>query len=435
MSKIDAGNTAWLLISTALVLIMMPGLALFYGGLVRTKNVLSTFMHTMVALGVVTLQWVLFGYSLAFGPDIGGVIGSGAHFFLTGVGLDPRAGMTIPHLLFMVYQLMFAAITPALVSGAFAERISFKGYLLFVILWSTFVYDPVAHWIWAPGGWLAQMGALDFAGGIVVHVTSGLSALVFALVLGRRLGYPREKAVPHNLTMTLLGAGLLWFGWFGFNGGSSLAADGTAVLALVNSQLAAAAGAVVWMAIDMKRWKKGGSLGYASGFVAALATITPAAGFVSPRSALLIGAVAGVVCYGGVMLKEKLHYDDSLDAFGVHGIGGIAVSLMLGLFAQKLWNPAGTDGLFAHNAHFLVVQLVAVGATLAYTVGVTFVLLKVLDATVGLRVKPEVEREGLDLNLHGEEGYAIGASTGGHESGATMDEAAGYNNAAAIDML
>jgi ammonium transporter, Amt family len=416
MSTIDTGNTAWLLVSTALVLVMFPGLALFYGGLVRTKNVLSTFMHTFVALGIVTLQWVLFGYSLAFGPDVGGIIGSGAHFFLSGVGLDPRAGMSVPHLLFMAYQLMFAAITPALVSGAFAERMSFRSYLLFVVLWTTLVYDPVAHWLWTPEGWLARLGALDFAGGLVVHVTSGLSALVFALVLGRRLGYPREKCVPHNLTMTLLGAGLLWFGWFGFNGGSALAANGTAVLALVNSQLAAASGATVWLAIDLKRWKKAGSLGYASGFVAALATITPASGYVGPRSALLIGAVAAVVCYGALMLKEKLRYDDSLDAFGVHGIGGIAGTLMLGLFAQKLWNPAGADGLFAHNSRFALVQLLAVLATVLYSVTMTYGLLKVLEKTVGLRVRSDVEREGLDLNLHGEEGYALGASMGGHGS-------------------
>jgi Amt family ammonium transporter len=431
MSKIDAGNTAWLLISTALVLIMMPGLALFYGGLVRTKNVISTFMHTLVALGIVTLQWVLFGYSLAFGPDVSGVIGSGAHFFLANVGLDPRPGMTIPHLLFMVYQLMFAAITPALVSGAFAERISFKGYVLFVLLWSTLVYDPVTHWLWAPGGWLAQLGALDFAGGIVVHVTSGLSALVFALVIGRRLGYPKEKAVPHNLTMTLLGAGLLWFGWFGFNGGSALAADGVAVLALVNSQLAAAAGAVVWLLIDLKRWKRGGSLGYASGFVAALATITPASGFVSPRSALLIGAAAGVVCYLAVMAKEKLHYDDSLDAFGVHGIGGITGSLLLGVLGQKLWNPAGADGLLAGNPRFFLVQAAAVGVTMVYSVAVTYGLLKLLDVTVGLRVRSDVEREGLDLNLHGEEGYALGASSGTHGQGDSAEAGVAYSRAVA----
>jgi Amt family ammonium transporter len=393
---------------------MMPGLALFYGGLVRTKNVVSTFMHTLVALGIITLQWILFGYSLAFGPDIHGVIGGPAHLLLQNVGLDPRPGMTVPHLLFMAYQMMFAAITPALVSGAFAERISFRGYLAFIVLWSTLVYDPVAHWLWAPNGWLARLGALDFAGGIVVHVTSGLSALVFALVLGKRIGYPREKSVPHNLTMTLLGAGLLWFGWFGFNGGSALAADGVAVLALVNSQIAAATGAVTWMVVDLKRWKKGGSLGFASGFVAALATVTPTAGFVGPMAALVIGFVAALVCYGAVLMKERLGYDDTLDAFGIHGVGGIAGSLMLGLLAQKAWNAQGADGLFAHNARFFAVQLLAVLAVVAYSLLVTWGLLKALDATIGLRVKPDIEREGLDVNLHGEAGYAIGASSLSH---------------------
>jgi Amt family ammonium transporter len=263
---------------------------------------------------------------------------------------------------------------------------------------------------------LAQLGALDFAGGIVVHVIFGISALVFALVLGKRLGYPREKSVPHNLTMTLLGAGLLWFGWFGFNGGSALAADGVAVLALVNSQIAAAAGAVTWMAIDLKRWKRGGSLGFASGFVAALATVTPTAGFVGPMAAVVIGMAAGIVCYVGVLLKERFGYDDTLDAFGIHGVGGIAGSLMLGLFAQKAWNAAGADGLFAHNPRFLGIQLLAVAVTVAYTVLVTWGLLKALELTVGLRVKPDVEREGLDVNLHGEAGYAIGASSLGHSA-------------------
>lgn len=416
MSTIDTGNTAWLLASTGLVLVMMPGLALFYGGLVRTKNVVSTFMHTFVALGIVTLQWVLFGYSLAFGPDIGGLIGAPAHLLLRGVTLEPRVGQTVPHLLFMAYQMMFAAITPALVSGAFAERINFRGYVLFTLLWSTLVYDPVAHWLWAPGGWLANLGALDFAGGIVVHVTSGISALIFALLLGKRLGYPREKTVPHNLTMTLLGAGLLWFGWFGFNGGSALAADGVAVLALVNSQIAAAAGAVTWMAIDLKRWKKGGSLGFASGFVAALATVTPGAGYIGPVAALFVGMAAGLLCYAAVLLKDRIGYDDSLDAFGVHGIGGIAGSLLLGLFAQKMWNPAGQDGLLAHNARFFGVQLLAVVVTVAYTTVVTVGLLKLLEKTVGLRVHPDVEREGLDVNLHGEAGYAIGLSSLGHSA-------------------
>jgi len=414
MPKIDAGDTSWMLISTALVLVMMPGLALFYGGLVRTKNVLSTFMHTLVALGIVTLQWVLFGYSLAFGHDIHGLIGGFDHCLLMGVGLDPRAGMTIPHLLFMVYQLMFAAITPALISGAYAERVSFKGFVLFTLLWSTLVYDPLAHWMWAPGGWLAQLGALDFAGGAVVHISSGLSALIVALVLGARLGYPREKAMPHNLTMTLLGAGLLWFGWFGFNGGSALAANGTAVLAVVNSQLAAAAGGVTWLVIDSLRLKKGSSLGFASGFVAGLATVTPTAGFVGPMAAVLIGLAAGLVCYAGVLLKERLGYDDTLDAFGIHGVGGVAGMLLLGVFAQKLWNPAGADGLVTGSHAFFTHQLIAVVATVGWACVLTFGLLKLVDALVGLRVQPDVEREGLDVNLHGEAGYAIGSTFGGH---------------------
>ena len=431
MPKIDAGDTSWMLISTALVLVMMPGLALFYGGLVRTKNVLSTFMHTLVALGIVTLQWVLFGYSLAFGHDIHGLIGGFDHCLLMGVGLDPRAGMTIPHLLFMAYQLMFAAITPALISGAYAERVSFKGFVLFTLLWSTLVYDPLAHWMWAPGGWLAQLGALDFAGGAVVHVSSGLSALVVALVLGARLGYPREKAMPHNLTMTLLGAGLLWFGWFGFNGGSALAANGTAVLAVVNSQLAAAAGGVTWLVIDSMRLKKGSSLGFASGFVAGLATVTPTAGFVGPMAALLIGLAAGLVCYGGVLLKERLGYDDTLDAFGIHGVGGVAGMLLLGVFAQKLWNPAGADGLVTGSHAFFTHQFIAVVATAGWACVLTFGLLKLVDALVGLRVQPDVEREGLDVNLHGEAGYAIGSTFAGH----TVYEAAAPEAEGALESV
>ena len=414
MPKIDTGDTSWILISTALVLVMMPGLALFYGGLVRTKNVLSTFMHTLVALGIVTLQWTLFGYSLAFGHDIHGFVGGLDHSLLMGVGLEPREGMTIPHLLFMAYQLMFAAITPALISGAYAERMNFKAFVLFTLLWSTFVYDPLAHWMWAPGGWLAKMGALDFAGGAVVHISSGLSALIVALVMGGRLGYPREKAMPHNLTMTLLGAGLLWFGWFGFNGGSALGANGTAVLALVNSQLAAATGGITWLVIDSMRLKKGSSLGFASGFVAGLATVTPTAGFIGPMAALIVGLAAGSVCYGGVLLKERLGYDDTLDAFGVHGVGGIVGMMMLGVFAQKLWNPAGANGLVAGGGAFFTVQLVAVVATVAWSCLLTYGLLKLVNALVGLRVQPDVEREGLDVNLHGEAGYAIGSTFAGH---------------------
>jgi ammonium transporter, Amt family len=312
---LNTGDTAWILMSTALVLLMLPGLALFYGGLVRTKNVLSTFMHSFVVLGLVTLQWVAFGYSLAYGPDHGGLIGGLSFAFMHGVDLAPRQGDTIPHMLFFVYQMMFAIITPALISGAYAERLKFSAYALFTLLWATLVYDPLAHWVWGSGGWMAKMGVLDFAGGIVVHVSSGVSALVVALVVGKRLGYPRERSLPHNLTMVLLGAGILWFGWFGFNGGSALGASGIATLALVNSQLAAAAGGMAWLIIDVIRYGKASALGFASGLVAGLATVTPASGFVGPMGAIAIGTVAGLACYGAVMLKGKLNYDDTLDAF------------------------------------------------------------------------------------------------------------------------
>jgi Amt family ammonium transporter len=368
-------------------------------------------------MGLITLQWVALGYSLAFGPDQGGVIGGLSFAFLRGVGLDPRPGMTIPHLVFMAYQMMFAIITPALISGAFAERMKFSAYVLFTLLWATLVYDPLAHWLWADGGWLQKLGALDFAGGIVVHVSSGFSALVFALVLGKRLGYPRERILPHNLTMVLLGAGLLWFGWFGFNGGSALGASGLAALALVNSQLAAATGGMVWLLIDVIRYGKASALGFASGFIAGLATVTPASGFVGPMGALAIGAAAGLACYGGVLLKGKLGYDDTLDAFGVHGVGGAVGSILLGVFALRAWNPAGADGLLAGNAAFFGKQLLAVGAGIAYAVVGTFVLLKLVNALVGLRVSDEEEREGLDINLHGEEAYNVGVSTQGHAEG------------------
>jgi Amt family ammonium transporter len=402
------------LISTALVLLMLPGLAWFYGGLVRTKNVLSTFMHSFVALGLVTVQWVLVGYSLAFGPDHGGIIGGLDHAFLRGVGFEPRPGATVPHMLFMLYQLMFAAITPALISGAFAERLKFSAYALFTLLWATLVYDPLAHWMWADGGWLGKLGALDFAGGIVVHLSSGFAALVFALVLGHRVGFPRERYVPHNMTMTLLGAGLLWFGWFGFNGGSALSAGPLAALALTNSQIAAASGALVWMVVDVLKHGKGSALGFASGMVAGLATVTPAAGFVGPMSAMVIGAVAGAVCYYGVLLKSRLGYDDSLDAFGVHGVGGVVGILLTGVFAAKIWNAAGANGLVQGEVTFFLKQMAAVGVAIVYVVVATFVLLKLVDRLVGLRVSVDDEREGLDQSLHGEEGYAIGATSQGH---------------------
>jgi len=410
---INTGDTAWILISTGLVLLMMPGLALFYGGLVRTKNVLSTFMHSFVVLGLITLQWVLFGYSLAYGPDHGGLIGGLSFAFMRGVDLAPRQGDTIPHMLFFAYQMMFAIITPALISGAYAERLKFSAYALFTVLWATLVYDPLAHWVWGSGGWMAKMGVLDFAGGIVVHISSGVSALVVALVVGRRLGYPRERSLPHNLTMVLLGAGILWFGWFGFNGGSALSASGIATLALVNSQLAAAAGGIAWLIIDVIRYGKASALGFASGLVAGLATVTPASGFVGPMGAIAIGTAAGLACYGAVMLKSKLNYDDTLDAFGVHGVGGAVGTILLGVFASKAWNAGGADGLITGDVTFLGKQLLAVAVTVAFSVAGTLVILKVVDATVGLRVTADEEREGLDINLHGEEGYSIGSSTYG----------------------
>jgi ammonium transporter, Amt family len=398
--KIDTADTAWMLVSCALVLLMTPGLALFYGGMVHSKNVLSTFMHSFVALGIMTIQWVVFGYSLAFGTSQGGLIGGLDLAFLSGVGMAPRAGMTIPHLLFMAFQMMFAIITPALISGAFAERIKFSTYIVFSVLWATLVYDPVCHWVWHPDGWLLKRGALDFAGGTVVHMTAGFSALIFAIVIGKR----KRPAPPHNLTMTLLGAGLLWFGWFGFNAGSALASGTLATLALVNTHIAAAVGAVAWALVEYLKQGKATALGIASGLVAGLVGITPAAGFVSPMSAAIIGAAAGVVCFGGVLLKSKAGYDDALDAFGVHGVGGLLGALLTGVLASSGWNSLVT----VQGADLVLEQAIGAGVTAVYSVAVTFVLLKVLDATMGLRVDEDVEREGLDVNLHGEQGYLIG---------------------------
>jgi Amt family ammonium transporter len=398
----NSADTSWLLVSCALVLLMTPGLALFYGGMVHSKNVLSTFMHSFMAMGILTLQWVLFGYTLAFGTSHGGFIGGFDFAFLANVGLEPRSdlGNTVPHILFMGFQMMFAIITPALISGAFAERLKFSTYVVFTLLWATLVYDPVCHWVWNPGGWLFKRGALDFAGGTVVHMTAGFSALVFALVIGRR----KRPAPPHNLTMTLLGAGLLWFGWFGFNAGSALTSGGLASLALINTHIAAALGAVAWAMVEYMKQGKPTALGVASGLVAGLVGITPAAGFVSPMGAGLIGLAAGVVCFGGVMLKSKFGYDDALDAFGVHGVGGLLGALLTGLLASKAWNPAGEA-----SAALFTEQAIGAAATALYSMGVTYALLKLLDAVMGLRVDEEVEREGLDVALHGEQGYVLGS--------------------------
>ncbi len=409
-SAISAGDTAWILVSTALVLLMTPGLAMFYGGMVRTKNVLGTIMQSFVAMAVITVQWCLIGYSLAFSPDVaGGWLGGLQWVGLSGVGVEPYAAYapTIPHLTFMIYQCMFAVITPALISGALAERIKFSSYLVFMVLWSTLVYDPVCHWIWGDGGWLKQAGALDFAGGMVVHLTSGISALVAAIMIGKRVDYGNEPMVPHNLPMTVLGAGLLWFGWFGFNAGSALAANGLATIALVNTHFAAAMATIVWLALEWSIRGKPTMFGGATGCIAGLATITPAAGFVTPASALLIGAAAGAVCFTALNLKGKLGYDDSLDAFGVHGVGGTLGTIALGLLASKAINPGGADGLLLGNAGTLMVQLKAIGVVAIYSIAVTIVLLKLIDKTMGLRVTRDQELQGLDLTQHSEAGYEI----------------------------
>ncbi len=412
MNEINGSDTAWILVSTALVLMMTPGLALFYGGMVRAKNVLSTFMHSFFAMGIVTVAWVTVGYSLAFGETKGGLVGGTQYLFLAGVGLEPREGTTVPHLLFMAFQMMFAIITPALISGAYAERLKFSTYAVFTALWSVLIYAPLCHWVWGPGGWLLERGALDFAGGTVVHLSSGVSALVFAIVLGKCAGYPKRKAPPHNLTMTLLGAGLLWVGWFGFNAGSSLGANGLAALALVNTHVAAGVGAMAWAGAEWLRHGKPSSHGVAEGLVEGLVAKTPAAGFVGPMSAMVIGLLAGVACYGGVLLKNKAGYDDSLDVFGVHGVGGMLGALLTGVLASKVWNPAGQDGLLKGGTNVFVEQLIGVGAAAAFAGVGTLVLLKVLDKVMGLRAQKDEELEGLDTTLHGEEAYSLAEGAG-----------------------
>lgn len=408
---INSGDTAWILMSTALVMMMTaPGLAFFYGGLVRRKNVLATMMQSFFVLCLLSIQWILWGYSLAFGPDIGHFIGSLAWVGLKGVGMAPNPdyAATIPHLLFMAYQMMFAVITPALITGAFAERMKFSTYVVFTLLWATLVYDPVCHWVWGAGGWLRNMGALDFAGGTVVHVSSGISALVCALILGKRRGYGREPMSPHNLPLTILGAALLWFGWFGFNAGSALGANELAVWAFISTNTAAAAAGLTWMFIEWKAIGKPTILGGATGAVAGLVAVTPGAGFVSPLSAICIGILVSIVCYTAVaVIKLKLGYDDSLDAFGVHGVGGTVGALATGLFAQKIINPAGNNGLLFGNPSLLGTQLIGVLATMAYAVVVTVILLKALEATMGLRVDSGDELAGLDISQHEESAYTL----------------------------
>ena len=397
------GDISWVLTSSAFVFIMLPGLAFFYGGLVRNKNVLATIMHSFIALAIIGIVWVLWGYSLAFGPSWEGIIGSLEWFGLQGVSATetgPYAD-TIPHQAFMIFQAKFAIITPALIAGAFAERIKFKAFVFFIILWSTLVYAPAAHWMWGVGGWLADWGAKDFAGGAVVHLTSGVAAISAALVFGKRMGLGKESMEPHNISYIVLGAGLLWFGWFGFNGGSALSASGTAVSAFVVTHISAAVATFTWVLIDWFLKGKPSVVGAATGAIAGLATITPAAGFVGPMPAILIGLAAGALCYSAVYIKNKIQLDDSLDVFAVHGMGGI-----IGLIAVALLGGVGFMSLAEitdlSRGEFLVRQLGAIGAVGAWSFGITTIILLALKTTVGLRVTSEEEEIGLDLSEHGE---------------------------------
>ena len=414
-AALDKGDTAWILICSALVLLMTtPGLALFYGGMVRQRNVLATLLQSFAALCLVSLQWVLFGYSLAFGPTRGGLIGGLEWIGLRGVGPGPGPyASTIPHQGFMLFQMMFAAITPALITGAFAERKKFAAFLLFTALWSTLVYDPLAHWVWSEGGFLHKLGALDFAGGTVVHLSSGVSALVCAIYIGKRRGYPHTPMPPHNLPLTILGAGLLWFGWFGFNAGSALEASGVAAGAFLATNTAAAAAAMAWMSAEWKLRGKPTALGTASGAVAGLVAITPACGYVGPLAAIAIGGIAGVLCFAACHIKARLGYDDSLDVVGVHGVGGTWGALATGLFAWKAINGTGADGLFHGNPRQLGIQLIAVLATVLLAAPMTLAILKLVDALVGVRAAQEDEVTGLDLSQHSESAYALGGTVVG----------------------
>lgn len=407
-AKLDKGDNAWMLTSAALVLMMtIPGLFLFYGGLVRGKNVLGTIMHSFIIVALISLQWVLWGYSLAFGPDVGGIIGNLDWVGLKGVGSEPNPdyAATIPHMTFMVFQMMFAIITPALITGAFAERVKFSSFLVFILLWATFIYDPLAHWVWGVKGWMREMGALDFAGGTVVHISSGASALVAALMFGKRIGYGQEAMPPHNLPFSVIGAALLWVGWFGFNAGSALAADGLATSAFVVTHIATATAALSWMAMDWIFRGKPTVLGAASGAVAGLVAITPGSGFVGPMSAIWIGIGGGVLCSLACNLKPSFGYDDSLDVVGVHGVGGTWGALATGLFASKALNMAGNDGLLFGNPGQLWIQIVSVLATWALAVVGTYILLSIVKAIMGLRIQDDEERMGLDLSQHNERAY------------------------------
>jgi Amt family ammonium transporter len=406
MNNINGADTAFMIFATALVMLMTPGLALFYGGMVRKKNVLSTTAKSYAAIAIVSIQWVLIGYTFCFGKDIGGVIGNLQWLGLKGVGFAPNAdyAATIPQQIFMLFQLMFAIITPALISGAVVERVKFLAFAIFILFWTTLVYDPIAHWMWGVGGWIRNLGALDFAGGNVVHISSGISALVAALVIGKRKRI--ETITPHHIPMTFLGAGILWFGWFGFNAGSALAVNDIALNAFITTNTAAAAAAIAWSICELLHRKKVTCLGIASGAVAGLVAITPGAGFVTPLASLVIGAFGGAICFFAVtIIKQKFKYDDALDAFGCHGVGGIWGGIATGIFASTTVNPGGANGLYYGNPKLLGIQLIAIIFTIVYSALMTFVILKLINKFMDIRVSREEEQEGLDVSLHGEEAY------------------------------
>ena len=414
METLNAGDTAWVLIATGLVTMMTPALAFFYGGMVRKKNILSTLNLSFITMGLISLQWVLIGYTLAFGPSIGGLIGALDHLGLNGIGAAPNAdySTTIPGLAFAAFQMTFAVITPALITGAFVERVNFKAYLVFALLWATLVYDPLAHSVWAVGGLLRESGALDFAGGTVVHITAGVAALVAALVMGNRSGFPTTPMPPHNMTMTVTGAGMLWVGWFGFNAGSALAANGNATMAMLVTHISAAAGSLAWMTIEWIKFRKPSVLGIVTGMVAGLGTITPASGYVGPGGALIIGLCAGVVCFFMTQLIKRVwKIDDSLDVFPVHGVGGVLGTILAGIFASTELGVFSGQG-FAEGINSigeqLGVQFIGVIVTFVYTAVVTYILLKITGVlTAGLRVTKEEEMVGLDISLHEEDGYKM----------------------------
>lgn len=404
---INSGDTTFIIISAAMVLLMTPGLAFFYAGMVRHKNVLGTILQSFIMISVISFEWVYIGYSMSFGPDVGGLIGDLSMFGLKGVSGAPSEiyATTIPQIVFMIYQCMFAVITPALITGAFAERMRFGPFLIFSLFWTILVYNPVCHWVWG-GGWLAERGVLDFAGGLVVHLTSGAAAAAAVMVLGPRKGLGRDKFMPHSLPMTLLGTGILWFGWFGFNAGSALAADGIAATAFVSTHVAGMAGMAMWVALEWKCYKQPTTLGAASGAIAGLATVTPAAGFISPHSAIILGLMAGLCCFLAVTYKNKIGWDDSLDVVGIHGLSGVIGTLGLGIFASKAINPNGADGLLAGNGEFLGTQIFGIVVVGVYAFVVSFILLKFIDLCCGgLRLKPDDETIGLDQAAHSETAY------------------------------